>query len=78
MADEPDNLVLELLRQIRDDQQAMRREQQIMREEMDEMRLDLTTRIDGNTLILNFLAGLVSDHEDRITALEGSDTEPAE
>ncbi|MEQ8400934.1 MAG: hypothetical protein RIB53_03140 [Roseitalea porphyridii] len=71
MADEPDNLVLELLRQIRDDQRAMR-------EEMDEMRLDLTTRIDGNTLILNFLAGLVSDHEDRITALEGSDTEPAE
>lgn len=71
MADEPDNLVLELLRQIRDDQRAMR-------EEMDDMRLDLTTRIDGNTLILNFLAGLVSDHEDRITALEGSDTEPAE
>lgn len=71
MADEPDNLVLELLRQIRDDQRAMR-------EEMDEMRLDLTTRIDGNTLILNFLAGLVSDHEDRITALENTDTEPAE
>ena len=71
MAKEPDNLVLELLRQIRDDQQAMR-------EEMDEMRLDLTTRIDGNTLILNFLAGLISDHADRITALEASDREPAE
>ena len=70
MAEEPDNLVLEMLRQIRDDQKAMR-------EEMDEMRLDLTTRIDGNTLILNFLAGLVSDHEDRITALEAGDREPA-
>ena len=78
MAKDPDNLVLELLRQIRDDQQAMRQEQQIMREEIDEMRLDLTTRIDGNTLILNFLAGLVSDHEDRITALEIEDQEPAE
>ena len=70
MAEEPDNLVLEMLRQIRDDQKAMR-------EEMDEMRLDLTTRIDGNTLILNFLAGLVSGHEDRITALEAGDREPA-
>ena len=71
MADEPDNLVLQLLRQIRDEQVALR-------EDMYEMRVDLTTRLDGNTLILNFIAGLVANHEERMTALEKKDAEPAE
>ncbi|GHU04711.1 hypothetical protein FACS1894205_3420 [Alphaproteobacteria bacterium] len=46
MADEPENHTIRLLRE--------------MREEMREMRDDLTNRIDGNTLVLNLLAGLLS------------------
>lgn len=41
-----------------------------MREESREMRKDLTNRIDGNTILLNMVAGLVHDHEERITKLE--------
>ncbi|MCR9121153.1 MAG: hypothetical protein NXH91_02645 [Phyllobacteriaceae bacterium] len=74
MAEDPENLTLQLLRQIRDEQQAMRSEQQAMRDDLE----TINTKLDGNTLILNFVAGLVSDHEDRITALEAKDTEPAE
>jgi hypothetical protein len=37
---------------------------------MREMREDLTNRIDGNTLILNMLAGLLHNHEERIGTLE--------
>ena len=35
-------------------------------DEVEERFDDLTNRVDGNTLILNMLAGLVSQHEDRL------------
>ena len=56
MADDPENHMLRLLREIREEQ---RRNHE-----------DLKTRIDGNTLILNFIAGVVSEHEKRLAALE--------
>jgi hypothetical protein len=37
----------------------------------------LDTKLDGNTLILNFLAGLIGDHARRLDALEDNG-EPAE
>lgn len=63
MADEPENLTLRLL-------QELRAEMKEMRSEMHEMRTDLTQRIDGNTMILNLIAGVTHDHEQRITDLE--------
>lgn len=56
MVDVPENLTLRLLQELR--------------AELRELRKDLTQRIDGNTLILNLLAGLAHDHEQRIEALE--------
>ena len=56
MADEPENLTIGLLQELR--------------KELQETRKDLTTRVDGNTLLLNMLAGGVHDHEQRIQALE--------
>lgn len=67
-------MVLEMLRQIRDDQQAMREEMKALDEKVE----TIDTKIDGNSLIVTFIAGRVSDHEDRITALEAGDREPAE
>ena len=74
MAAGPDNLVLEMLRQIRDDQQAMREDMKALDEKVE----TIDTKVGGNPLILTFIAGLVSDHEGRLTALEAGDREPAE
>lgn len=43
---------------------------QEMREEFRKDMADLRTRIDGNTLILNMLAGHLHDHEMRLERLE--------
>lgn len=70
MADEPENLTIRLLQELRRGQDEMRNE---MREEIRELRSevkDLTQRVDGNTLILNLVAGVVHDHEQRIDRLE--------
>ena len=56
MADEPENLTIRLLQELR--------------AQMQEMRTDLTQRIDGNTLLLNVVAGITHDHEQRIERLE--------
>ena len=45
---------------------------QEMRQEIADMRAELTNRIDGNTLILNMIAGFVHDHEQRIEKLEAA------
>ena len=66
MAEEPENLTIRLLQEIRADQQAMRGELGELREEVK----DLTQRVDGNTLILNLVAGVVHDHEQRLGRLE--------
>ena len=66
MPEEPENLTIRLLQEIRAEQQAMRGELGQLRDEVK----DLTQRVDGNTLILNLVAGVVHDHEQRIVRLE--------
>ncbi len=63
LTETPENHTVRLL-------QEMRKDMQDMRAEVHQMREDLTTRIDGNTLILNMLAGFVHSHEERISAIE--------
>lgn len=63
MTDETENHTIRLLQELREEMRGMRAE---FTERMD----DLTNRVDGNTLILNMIAGLVSDHEHRIEVLE--------
>jgi hypothetical protein len=70
MAEEPDNLVVRLLQEVRSEVRDMRADLNDLRTEMNEMRTDLTQRIDGNTLLLNLTAGVVYDHEQRAAALE--------
>ncbi len=69
MADEAENLTLRILQELRADLGEMRTEARELRAEMHEMRTDLTQRIDGNTLLLNLIAGVTHDHEQRITTL---------
>ena len=68
MADEPENLTIRLLQEIRSDVQALQRGQEELLSEVK----DLTQRVDGNTLIFNLVAGVVHDHEQRIDQLEQS------
>ncbi len=63
MADEPENLTLRLLQELREEMRAMR-------SDLAERMTDLTQRVDGNTLTFNLVAGVVYDHEQRIAMLE--------
>jgi len=59
MAENTENLTLKLLQE--------------MRSEMKEVRSELhmlNTKTDGNTIILNMLAGLIHQHDERIEKLE--------
>lgn len=56
MTDDPENHTVRLLQE--------------MRAEMRERFAGIEQRIDGNTLILNMLAGLIHDHEQRIDTIE--------
>lgn len=67
MADEPENLTLRLLQDIRDDIRDIRSDIADFRATI----ADLTQRVDGNTLTFNLVAGVVYDHEERISKLEG-------
>ena len=68
MADEPENLTIRLLQEIRSAMQAIRSDIHELRGEVK----GLTQRVDGNTLILNLVAGIVHDHEYRASgAAEG-------
>ncbi|MBB4211944.1 hypothetical protein EV659_10782 [Rhodothalassium salexigens DSM 2132] len=66
MADEPENHTLRLLQEIRETLEDMRKDISSLREEIADLRL----RVDGNTLVLNMVAGVTADHEARIEALE--------
>lgn len=66
MVDEPENLTIRILQEIRDEIRDMRTEIGGVGEKL----TDLTQRVDGNTLILNLVAGVVHDHEVRITTVE--------
>jgi hypothetical protein len=56
MPDEPENHTVRLLQELRGD--------------IRDLKQDLTQRIDGNTILLNLLAGLLQDHEQRLVNLE--------
>jgi hypothetical protein len=59
MADEAESLTLRIVQEIREEQREQR-----------SMLKDLKNRIDGNTVMLSMLAGMVHDHEQRIETLE--------
>ena len=63
MADEPESLTIRLL-------QELRAEIREFRADTDQRFEDLRQRVDGNTLLLNLVAGVTHDQEHRITALE--------
>lgn len=63
MAEEPENLTIRLL-------QELRAEMSEMRASMNERFDEVTLRLDGNTVLLTMLAGLVHRHEERLTKLE--------
>lgn len=63
MAEEPESLTLRLL-------QEMREEAREAREEARESAKDLTNRINGLTVLLTMLPGMVHDHEERLAKVE--------
>lgn len=67
MNDEPENLTLRVLQEMRDEMREMRKAQ----DDTNEKITDLVQRVDGNTLVFNLVAGVVHDHEERLTKLEG-------
>ena len=57
MADEPENLTLRILQEVREEMRQTREEMREMRSDLTERMTDLTQRVDGNTLIHNLLPG---------------------
>ena len=70
MADEPENLTLRVLQEIRDEMRDMRADLSARLEALAEDVTDLTQRVDGNTLTFSLVAGVTYDHEQRIALLE--------
>lgn len=77
MVDDVENLTIRLLREMRTEMRDFRAEANgrfsgvdARFDEVNERFDTLDNRVDGNTLILNMLAGLVSRHEDRLDMLE--------
>ena len=66
MSDETESLTLRLLQEMRQ----MRSEVGEAREEARETAKDLTNRINGLTVLLRMLAGMVHDHEERLVKVE--------
>lgn len=64
MADEPENLTIHILQEMRED---IRR----IVTRVDEGFAEQSNRANGNTILLNMVAGLLHDHEERLTKLEG-------
>lgn len=65
MPNEPENHTVRLL-------QELRTEMRGRFDGIDESFADLTRRVDGNTLLLNVMAGVLHDHEQRLSKLEGT------
>ena len=63
MGDDPENLTLRVLQELRE-------EMRHLRIEMQETKEAVRNRVDGNTPLLTMVAGLVRDHENRIDELE--------
>jgi hypothetical protein len=63
MVDDPEDLTLRVLQELRE-------EMRHLRIEMQETKEAVRNRVDGNTPLLTMVAGLVRDHENRIDKLE--------
>lgn len=70
MADEPDNLTLRVLQEMREENRQAREEDRQAREEARSTAKDLVQRINGVTVLLTMLAGMVHDHDERLGKLE--------
>lgn len=70
MTDEPENLTLRILQEMREEIRSRLGVIESKITGLDEKFTDLTQRIDGNTLVFNLVAGVVYDHEGRIVTLE--------
>jgi len=68
MADEAENHTLAILREIRADIADIKGDIAEMKGDI----VDLRTRVDGDTIILNIVAGYVRDHDARIEALKNT------
>ena len=77
MADDPENHTVRLLQEMRAEMREMRTEVAGVRAEMREGFEDLTTRLNGNTLALNMMMGLLHNHEQRLEKLEATRGEDA-
>ena len=77
MADDPENHTVRLLQEMRAEMREMRAEVTGARAEVREGFEDLTTRLNGNTLVLNMAMGLLHDHEQRLEKLETAQGEDA-
>ena len=66
MAEEPENLTLRILQELRAGMDELRTDMRELRTEVK----DLSTRLNGNTIMLSTVAGLFHDHEERISKLE--------
>ena len=66
MSEARENLTLRLLQELRDEVRQIREEQQ----DHGSMLKDVKNRIEGNTVMLSMLAGMVHDHEICIEKLE--------
>ena len=66
IADEPENLILRFMQEMRVEHREFREEQREQRS----LLKDLKNRIDGNTVTLSMLAGMIHDQEQRIDKLE--------
>ena len=71
MAEEPENLTLRLLQEMRTDSNRRADAMEQRFTAMEERFTDLVQRIDGNTPVFNLVAGFVHDHEQRMAGLEG-------
>lgn len=70
MADEPENLMIRLLQEIRTEMREMRGDLTGRVDGLSTRVDDLSTRVDGNAVILNMLAGMWHSQDERITKLE--------
>lgn len=66
MSEEPENLTLRLLQEIRDGMRNLGAEVQETKDAVREVK----NRVDGISLLLTMVAGLAHDHEQRIEKLE--------
>lgn len=66
MVDETENLTVRLLQEMRGDMRDLRTDIADIRSDI----ADIRQRVDGNTLLLNLVTGVLPDHEHRIVTLE--------